>query len=1078
MYGPTETTIYTTAHACAPGVAEAPPIGRPVEGARVYVLDAWGEPAPVGVPGELYVGGAGVARGYLDRPALTAEAFVPDPFGEEPGGRLYRTGDAVRWRASGELEFLGRLDEQVKVRGFRIEPGEIEARLLAHPEVREATVLAREDAPGDRRLVAYYAAEAVVEAEALRAHLAGSLPEYMVPAAFVWMEALPLNANGKVDRRALPEPGGDAYARGSYEAPLGEVEAALAGTWAEVLGVGRVGRWDHFFEMGGHSLLATRVISRVRQAFGVEVPLRALFEEPTVAGLARRILALRPDSAPAPEIRRAGRGPRVAPVSFAQQRLWFIDRLEPGSTAYTIPMALRLRGAVDLPVLERTLDEIVRRHESLRTVFGEEGGEPVQVVRAAAPAPLPVADLAGLPAGAPEAEALRLAAEEVRRPFDLGAGPLLRIRLLRLAPDEHVLILAMHHIVSDGWSIGVLLREMTALYEAFGRGEPSPLPELEVQYADFAAWQRGWLTGEVLERQLAWWRERLAGAPAVLEVPVDHPRRAVPGNRGASVFRALAPELAEGLRELARAEGATPYMVLLAALDVLLARWSGGEDVVVGTPIANRNRRETEGLIGFFVNTLALRADVSGNPAFRELLGQVRETTLGAYQHQDVPFEKLVEELGVERSLSHTPLFQVMFSVEEAAGGSRPFPGVAAEPYFTGQQVVKFDLEISVMGREEGLALAVAYRTELWDAPTMERVAESFARLLEAVAADPGRRVQELPLLGDGERQRLVEEWSGGHGHAPAGRPVHEIFAEQAARTPEAVALTSGSESVTYAELHTRSDALARRLAALGVGPDVRVGICVERSPEMVVGLLAVLRAGGAYVPLDPAYPAERLAFMLADSGARVLLTQERLRDRLPEVQVEVVLLDGELPGDDDAPLPADISPESLAYVIYTSGSTGRPKGTEVPHRAIPGFFKGADYARFGEGTVTLQHSSTSWDALTLELWPALLSGGRCVLLPAQTSEPALLGEQVRAHGVNTLWLTAAYFNLIVDTTPEVLAGVEQVMIGGEAVSAPHVRRALELHPGLRLVNGYGPSECTVFASCWPVPAGFDAPVV
>ncbi len=1133
-YGATEHSVRCTAQPCT-NATRPPPLGQPIANARLYVLDAGLAPVPEGVAGEAYMAGVGVARGYLGRPELTAERFVPDPYSDEPGARMYRSGDRVRRRADGSPEFLGRVDFQVKVRGFRIEPGEVEAALLRHPGVRDAVVVARADGAGEARLVGYAVpAEpgAAPSAGALRAHLSASLPEYMVPAALVVLPELPLTPNGKVDRRALPAP--EPASGEEYAAPRTPTEEVLAGIWAQVLGVERVGRDAGFFALGGHSLLATRVVSRLREALRVEVPLRALFEAPTVAGLAGRIDALLREGAgtDAPPLVPVPRD-RPLPLSFAQQRLWFLDRLEPGSTAYNVPRALRLRGALDAGVLGRVLAEIVRRHEALRTVFGEVAGEPVQSVHAAGAAPLAVVDLAGLPEGGREAEARRWVEEEARRPFDLERGPLLRTALLRLGAEEHVLVLSMHHIVSDGWSVGVLFGELATLYEAFGRGEASPLPELEVQYADFAAWQRGWLTGEVLERQLAWWRERLEGAPAVLEIPTDHPRRAVPGDRGAGVFRTLAPEHAERLRALARSEGATLYMVLLAVLDVLLARWSGQEDVVVGTPIANRNRRETEGLIGFFVNTLALRTDVSGDPTFRELLGRVRETTLGAYQHQDVPFEKLVEELDVERSLSHTPLFQVIFLVEEDSGGSQPFRGIEAEPYFADHEVVKFDLGISAVGGADGLGLGIAYRAELWDESTMERLLDAFALLLESVAADPGRRVLELPLMAPQERQLLVEEWSGGRGQAPSDRTVHEIFAEQAARTPAAIALTFGSESVTYAELDRRSDALARHLAALGLGPETRVGICVERSPEMVVGLLGILKAGGAYVPLDPAYPAERLAFMLADAGARVLLTQERLRGRLPEFGGEILLVDGALTprmlGEEEgeaapsranefaattaqsppsrtngndlralavlpsplvgegpgvggarvAPKPTvPVSPESLAYVIYTSGSTGTPKGTEVPHRAIPGFFRGADYARFDEGTVTLQHSSTSWDALTLELWPALLSGGRCVLLPAQASEPALLGEQVRAHGADTLWLTAAYFNLIVDTTPEVLTGVAQVMIGGEAVSAPHVRRALELHPGLRIVNGYGPSECTVFASCWPVPAGFEGDVV
>ncbi|MET0396224.1 MAG: condensation domain-containing protein, partial [Longimicrobiaceae bacterium] len=782
------------------------------------------------------------------------------------------------------------------------------------------------------------------------------------------------------------------------------------------------------------------------------------------------------------QVRSSGIVPRAgrdgAPLSFAQERLWLIDRLEPGSAVYNISLARRLRGALDVAALERTLGEIVRRHEALRTTFREVDGAPVQVIAPFGGFTLQLDDLSGLAGADREAEVRRRATEEAELPFDLAAGPLFRAALLRLDETSHVLLLSMHHVVSDGWSMGVFFRELSALYEAYREGRESPLPELAVQYADYAVWQRGHLRGEMLERQISYWKKRLADAPALVELPTDRPRPAVQTFRGAHERIELPGELLERLRALCRSERATLYMAVLAAFQVLLSRYSGSEDVVVGSPIAGRTRTEVAGLIGFFVNTLVLRTDLSGDPSFREVLGRVREVTLGAYEHQELPFEKLVAELHPERSLSHSPLFQVSFALEDAEETGTGVAGLSTEGVGADFSFAKFDLTLTVVAGGRDPRGELSYSTDLFERGTIVRMLGHLGRVLEQVAANADVRLSGLRLLGEEERALVVEEWSGGGGQAASTRPVHELFAGQAARTPDAAALTFGSGSVTYAELDRRSDALARRLAALGVGPEARVGICVERSPEMVVGLLAVLKAGGAYVPLDPAYPAERLAFMLADSGARVLLTQERLRGRLPECEIERVVLDGEVAGDGDAPLPADVSAESLAYVIYTSGSTGLPKGTEVPHRAIPGFFRGADYARFDEGTVTLQHSSTSWDALTLELWPALLSGGRCVLLPAQASEPALLGEQVRAHGVNTLWLTAAYFNLIVDTAPEVLQGVAQVMIGGEAASAPHVRRALELHPGLRLVNGYGPSECTVFASCWPVPAGFDAPVV
>jgi amino acid adenylation domain-containing protein len=1081
MYGPTETTAWCS-YQDVEHVAEdarTVSVGRATGNQRIYLMDPALNPVPVGVPGEAYVGGDGVVRGYLDRPGLTAERFLPDPFAVEPGTRMYRTGDRLRWRADGTLEFIGRVDEQVKVRGFRIEPGEVEATLTAHAGVHEARVIVREDEPGEQRLVAYVVGEA--DADALRAHLRLSLPEYMLPGAFVALERIPLTPNGKLDVKALPA-SDLAPARERYLAPRTPAEEVLAEIWAETLRLERVGVTESFFELGGHSLLATRVISRVRQVFGMEVPLRALFEGPTVAELAGRVEEIRRAGAPAlpPVVPVERTGP--LPLSFAQERLWFIDRMEPGSATYNIPVARRLGGALDERALERALGEIVRRHQALRTVFAEADGSPVQVIAPFGGFALPVEDLSGLAEADREAALKRRAGEEARRAFDLAAGPLFRAALLRLGTDDHVLLLSMHHVVSDGWSMGVLFRELSALYAAYREGRESPLPELAVQYADYAVWQREHLRGEVLDRQLGYWRERLAGAPELLELPTDHPRPVVQSHRGAYEPVELAGELVERLRALGRSEGATLYMVVLSAFQVLLSKYSESEDIVVGSPIAGRTRREVEELIGFFVNSLVLRTDLSGNPSFREVLGRVREVTLGAYEHQELPFEKLVAELQPERSLGHSPLFQVLFALQDAGEGELRLGGVEMQPLRTGEDVAKFDLSLLLGERDGGVAGAVAYRAELWEGATIRRMLGHFRAVLETLAADPDRHLSSVELPAGEERRLLLDQWSrSGEAPDPALRCVHELFAEQAERTPHALALVCGDETLTYAQLHRRSGALARRLTALGVGPEVRAGICVERGVEMVVALLGILEAGGAYVPLDPQYPAERLAYMLADAGATLLLTQARLRDRLPAFGGEVVVLDGDGGAGDDA-RSADphavlraASPENLAYVIYTSGSTGLPKGTEVPHRAIPGFFRGAGYARFGEGTVVLQHSSVSWDALTLELWPALLSGGTCVLYPGQTSEPGLLGEQVRRQGVNTLWLTAAYFNLVVDTAPEILEGVAQVMTGGESVSVPHLRRALELYPRLRLVNGYGPSETTVFATCYPVPAGFGA---
>ncbi|HEX7242084.1 MAG TPA: condensation domain-containing protein, partial [Longimicrobiaceae bacterium] len=803
-YGPTENTVVATSGEVAPGgTARAPGIGRAVAGVRAYVLDGALEPAPAGVPGELYLGGAGVARGYLGDPAATAAKFVPDPFSPEPGARLYRTGDRARRASDGALDFLGRTDAQVKVRGFRVEPGEVEAVLLRHPGVREAAVVARRDAPGGTRLAAYVVpADGGPSADALRAHARGLLPEYMVPSAWVFLPSLPLTPSGKTDRRALPAPVYEAAP--ASPAPRTPAEDLLAGIWGEVLGLGGVGTRDDFFALGGHSLLATQVVSRVRRAFGVELPLRALFEAPTVEALARRVEAARADGSgvAAPPVTPVGReGP--LPLSFAQERLWFLEQMRPGEGAYTIPVALRLTGALDAAVLEGAVTELVRRHEALRTVFPARGGRPVQVVRPAEPVSLPVESSVDVPG---------VVREEMVRPFDLEAGPVFRARLARLGADEHLLLLTMHHVVSDGWSVGVLLRELGALYRALAAGEPPSLPEPPVQYGDFAAWQRAHLTDEVLDGQLAYWRSRLAGAPPVLEIPADRPRPPVPSFRGASHAFVLPPELAERVRAAGRAAGATPFMLLLAAFQLLLSRYAGEDDVVVGTPVAGRTRTELEGTVGFFANTLALRGDLSGDPTFAELLARVRETTLGAFAHQDLPFERLVEELRPGRDLSRNPLFQVLFVLQNTPTGALDAGELRISVEPVESTASKFDLTLALEERGGALAGTLEYAAELFDPATVERMTAHFGALLEAVTADPGRRLSALSFLTPEERALAFAGGNPAPESFVVAGTLHGRFEAVARARPDAVAVTAGAESLTYAELDARADRLAAAL--------------------------------------------------------------------------------------------------------------------------------------------------------------------------------------------------------------------------------------------------------------------------
>ncbi|HEX8274264.1 MAG TPA: non-ribosomal peptide synthase/polyketide synthase [Longimicrobiaceae bacterium] len=1071
LYGSSEVAADSTHHAlrAADAAGERVPIGQPIWNTRVYVVDAALEPVPTGAAGELYVAGDGLARGYMGNAAATAERFLPEPFGGADGARMYRTGDRARWTAAGELEYLGRADAQVKVRGFRVELGEVEAALRAHPAVREAVAVVREDAAGDGRIAAYVVAdvgEAVAPAE-LRAHVGARLPEHMVPGAFVMLETLPLTPSGKLDRRALPAPRWGA--EGAYVAPRTATEEVLAGVWAEVLGVERVGVAENFFALGGHSLLATQVASRVRQALGVELPLRALFEAPTVGGLSERIEALRSTGGPAaPPIARVPRDEPL-PLSFAQQRLWVVDRIEPGSAAYNMAFALRLRGAPDVAALRGSLDALVRRHEALRTTFAARDGRPVQTIHPPAPVPLPVLDLGLLSGSAREAEAERRVAEEALRPFDLETGPLLRSALLRLDDADHVLCFTLHHVVSDGWSMQVLTREVSALYPALLRGEEPTLPELPVQYADYAVWQREWLRGDALDAQTAFWRERLAGAPPLLEIPTDRPRALGLSPEAASHPLVFTPEVSRGLRELSRRAGTTLFMTVLAGWQALLARYAGQDDVVVGTPVAGRTRRETEGLIGFFVNMLALRADLSGDPAWAELLGRVREAALGAYDHQELPFERLVEELGVERSLTHSPVFQATFALRRAAGddGLLRLGDVELESFGGGDRVARFDLDLSLADSGDALGGALVYRAALWDAATMERMAAHLEAVLEAMAADPRRRLSELSLLRGAERAQLLEAWSDGGAAVVDEELVHERFARQARRTPDAVAVRAGGRTLTYAELDRDSDMLAGRLLELGVGPDVRVGICLERGPEMVAAVLGVLRAGGAYVPLDPSHPAERLARMLEDAAPAVLLTRRSLAGRLPTDGVRTVLLDADEDALSHSHTPAlshSPSLDNLAYVVFTSGSTGRPKGVAVTHRGLAAYLAWAADAYAAPGHGAPVHSSLSFDLTVTSLLSPLLRGERVVLVDESEGVEGLARALREEPGFTLVKLTPAHLALLARqlTPAEAAAAARTLVVGGEALPAELAAHWRRVAPGTEIVNEYGPTETVV----------------
>ncbi len=1170
------------------------PVGRPIDNLHVYVLDGQMQPVPVGVPGQVYVGGAGLARGYIGQADLTAERFVPNPFAEnkeqrtknkglkiEDRGlkiedsslaaqeklssilhppsstRLYAMGDLARWRSDGTLEYLGRRDQQVKLRGVRVDLAEIEALLLRHAGVAQAAVVARREEGRDTEIVAYVVPNqeprtknqepedptggsqfsvlgsgdgsrfSVLGSVELRRYLADHLPAGQVPGRIVMRAALPRTASGKIARQALVAEAAalaPPAANAEADAPRTPLEDLLAGIWAAVLGLERVGRATNFFELGGHSLLAMQVIGRMQAVCGVALAPRTMFEAPTVAELAAQLEAAREDAAPPPPIAAAprnpdpsirqdsaGRGHTHPPLSFAQQRLWFLDQLDPGQPFYSVPAAVRISGPLRATILEASLGAVVARHEILRTRFEIMHEQPVQLIAHALAVALPVVDLRGLPAA--DREAGRLTQAEARRPFDLARGPLIRATLLRLAADEHVLLLTLHHIIADGWSVGILVRELSALYTAFSAplSAPSaPLSALPVQYADYTVWQREWLAeaGEpehsALQRHLAYWRKQLQDLPT-LELPLDHARPAGPTSRGATHSFTIPPALRDQLSALARREGVTLFMTLLAAFDVLLARYSEQDNIVVGSPIAGRTRPEIEGLIGFFANTQVLRCDLSGNPTFLELLGRVRAVCLAAYAHQELPFEKLVEELQPQRDAHRQPLFQVLFALQNAPMPELAVAGLTLRPLPIERETATFELSLNLVETPDGISGSFEYATDLFAAPTIARMAGHFETLLAEVAADPARPIMWLPLLTTAER-RLTP------GQARASYPqtacLHRRFEAQAARSPDAIATVCGAEHLTYAALNRRSNRLARYLRAHGVGPETPVALCLERSLDLVVAILGVLKAGGAYVPLDPAYPTERLAWMLEDAQAAVLLTTEEQRTKNKEQKTDsttdrkgvlhtppanderaysttllanpgqsnVVDLIADWPTIAQQPetnLDGDATPDNLAYVIYTSGSTGKPKGVLVAHANVGRLFDATQpWFQFdGRDIWTLFHSY-AFDFSVWELWGALLYGGQLVVVPdAVRRAPDAFAALLAAQQVTVLNQTPSAFDALTIAARAALPALRYVIFGGEALDLARLRPWFARHGDARprLINMYGITETTVHVTYRPL---------
>ena len=1085
----------------ATGGKEVIPLGRGLYDVQLLVLNSKQQLAGIGELGEIYIRSPHLAIGYLNDEPATRQRFIRNPLTHNIDDRLYITGDLGRYRPDGNVEFAGRNDRQVKLRGFRIELPEIEAVLKHHPAVREAAVIVREDTPGHKHIVAYIVpaqAQSFVSLGAeLRAYLVARLPAYMIPAIFVPLEVLPLTPNYKVDHRALPAPEASIVAVDLPVAPRTPIEETVASVWAGLLGRDAVGVDDNFFELGGHSLLATQLLARIYKAFQIAVPLRALFAAPTVAGLARYLEQhLARQSADAGKEGALAQIPAIRPreqtedlpLSFAQERLWFLDQLMPDKAIYNVRAAWRLKGSLNVEALERSINAIVQRHEILRTIIGNRDGRAQQVIVSRRMGSLPVVDLSHLVAAKQESELHRLMQQEAQRPFDLAQGPLLRTTLIRQEPRTHFLLLTTHHMITDAWSMSIFFQELSVLYCAAVSRAAADLPGLAIQYADYALWQRSWLagpeqgdgsgTGTVFEQQLAYWREPLTGAPPLLELPTDHPRPQAPSYRGGHYSFTLPPELVTSLHQLSRQEGVTLYMTLLTGFVLLLSRYSGQEDLVVGTPIANRKQVELEHMIGFFVNTLALRVSLSGQPSIRELLGRVREVALGAYAHQDLPFERLVDALHPQRNLSYAPLFQVMFVLQNVVRVPLDLPELTAEALAIESGVSQFDLKLTVLEDKQDIFGVLEYSLDLFELETIERMAGHFQRLLEGMVAQAEQRVEHLPLLTQAELRRLLVEWNPAATALPQKLCLHELFEQQANCLPEVVALVFKEQQFTYGELNQRANHLAQSLRRSGVGPERLVGFCLRRSVEMVIGILGILKAGGAYVPLDPAYPKERLAFMLSDSHASLLLTQQELLPHLPAFSGEVICLDqfslASTSLDAVGEKVAEEHADQLAYVIYTSGSTGKPKGVMLSHRNVANFFVGMDQRLSAERPgVWLAVTSISFDISVLELLWTLTRGFKVVIQDelseigtATEADAYPVAAQISHYQVTHLQCTPSLMQILLSDgqTRAALSQLDCIMLGGEALPPSLAAALRELVRG-RILNMYGPTETTIWSS-------------
>ncbi|MEC5271177.1 non-ribosomal peptide synthetase [Caldifermentibacillus hisashii] len=1076
-YGPSENTVFTTCHRIEEADLERPsiPIGRPIANTEVYVLDENQQPVPVGVIGELYAGGDGLAIGYMNRPELTAERFIPHPFKQGSGEKLYRTGDLVRYLPDGKIEFIGRADHQVKIRGFRIELGEIEVVLKQYPDVRDAVVTVVEDELGDKRLSAYIVTDQSLDVKKIKNHLKEKLPNYMIPDFVTLLAELPLTRNGKVDRAALPAP--EIVEGEEYIAPRTPTEEIVSGIWSGVLGVEKVGSNDSFFDLGGHSLLATTTVSKLQNAFGVEVTIKDLFENPTVEQLANHLdqMLSGENKIDFPEIEIIDKE-KFIPLSYAQQRLWFISQLTSQSSIYNIPWALKLNGKLQVDALEKSINDMVVRHESLRTIIKEENGQARQIVVPPRDSKLEINDLSNMEEIIRLKEVERITEEEATKDFDLSVGPLFQVKLLKLSDNEHIFLCTMHHIISDAWSMGIFLEELFELYRSYCSGTEAKLPPLNYQYTDFSVWQRKWLNNEVLENQLKYWKNELSGKLPVLQLPSDYPRPAQQTFNGALLTERVPTELVHKLRKLSKQEGTTLFMTVLAAYQGFLSRYTNQDDIIVGSPIANRNHASIEGIIGFFVNSLVIRTNVSTEMTFTDLMSKVKEKALNAYLNQDIPFERIVDEVVEERSLSYSPIFQTMLVFQNKASKIPKGLNIDLEPISVQLPFAKFDLTVIIEEEDDEFTLAFEYNTDLFKEGTIKRLSRNFLHWLESVVVNPKEKLTNLPLTAQEEEHQLLIEWNKTEKAFLEHQSIPEWFEAKVQETPDAIAVVFNDNSLTYKQLNDRANRLAHFLLEKGIDPEEPVGICLGKSLEMIIAILGVLKSGAAYVPLDPEYPSERLEYMLNDAQISHVITGKEYSSKLNDYTSQIYITgQNDVLKDYSKENPNVItSPDQLAYIIYTSGSTGNPKGVMIEHRGVTNLAtQQIDFQKITAESRVIQFASFSFDASVFEIFSTFMAGASLYI---GEKEEILPGPDLTGF-LNKHKITHATLppTALVWLEEKELPYLEVIVSAGSACT---LELAREWSKNKTFINGYGPTETTVCATYFQCDPSLDLPSV